>query len=58
VIWSRPSLKNSLFAIADPHFLEWVGRLAFFFLDRKLERKQKQTQVSVYVPVWYISLSA
>jgi hypothetical protein len=24
----RPSLKNSLFAAADPHFLEWV---AFFF---------------------------
>jgi hypothetical protein len=23
---SRPSLKNSFFAVADPHFLEWVGR--------------------------------
>jgi hypothetical protein len=22
----RPSLKNSFFAVADPHFLEWVGR--------------------------------
>jgi hypothetical protein len=27
----RPSLKNSFFAVANPHFLEWVGRLAFFF---------------------------
>jgi hypothetical protein len=35
-----------LFAVADPHFLEWVGWQAFFGIR---ERKQKQIQVSAKV---------
>jgi hypothetical protein len=46
----RQSLKNSLFAVADPHFLECVGIsmvLFFFFWDRDLERKQTNSSFSV-----------
>jgi hypothetical protein len=48
-----------MFAVVDPHFLEWVGRWAFFRDSyRELERKLKQIQASVYVPISYGTLNS
>jgi hypothetical protein len=52
---ARPSLKNSLFAVADPHFLEWVGRrffVCFFFImfiESWKENKNKLKSQFIYL---------